>query len=222
MAIGVVRSKGHGYRGCWTHAPDPDPAGRNEAMKADEPTGVSSSGTTEAQEKTVPLRLYAELERKYEELTDRMERVELSRDAAHRRIDELEDRIEDEKGGVQADETTTRDDDLLPIERLARMEDSPDASDEIMADTTPSVERAVVLFENFREWSKKTPKGRTITSGLRDLLSAATGERLAWRQVYRTLDKIEEWSKGAIRHEQTSRHGHVLVADERASSARTG
>jgi hypothetical protein len=191
-------------------------------MKADEPTGVSSSGTTEAQEKTVPLRLYAELERKYEELTDRMERVELSRDAAHRRIDELEDRIEDEKGGVQADETTTRDDDLLPIERLARMEDSPDASDEIMADTTPSVERAVVLFENFREWSKKTPKGRTITSGLRDLLSAATGERLAWRQVYRTLDKIEEWSKGAIRHEQTSRHGHVLVADERASSARTG
>ena len=112
--------------------------------------------------------------------------------------------------------------DLLPIERLAKMEDDEDASSTIMADTTPSVERAVILFENFHDWSKKTPKGRTITSGLRDLLSAATGERLAWRQVYRTLDKIEEWSKGAIRHEQTSQHGHVLVADERASSVATG
>ena len=181
-----------------------------------------STGTTDAQEKTVPLRLYAELERKYEKLAGRMERVELSRDAAHRRIDELEDKIEDEKGGVQADETTMQDDDLLPIERLARIEDSPDASNTIMADTTPSVERAVVLFENFQEWSKKTPKGRTITSGLKDLLSAATGERLAWRQVYRTLDKIEEWSKGAIRHEQTSRHGHVLVMEERPSSVRRG
>ena len=191
-------------------------------MTKDAPTGIESTGTTDEQEKTVPLRLYAELERKYEELTDRMERVELSRDAAHRRIDELEDRIEDEKGGVQTDETTTRDDDLLPIERLARIEDDEDASDQIMADTTPSVERAVVLFENFREWSKKTPKGRTITSGLRDLLSAATGERLAWRQVYRTLDKIEEWSKGAIRHEQTSRHGHILIADGQPSSVGNG
>jgi len=144
-------------------------------------------------------------------------------------LQEIEDQVRadgapssgDEPQG-ESGENRSQSGDLLPIERLARMEDDEDASDQIMADTTPSVERAVVLYENFREWSKKTPKGRTITSGLKDLLSAATGERLAWRQVYRTLDKIEEWSKGAIRHEQTSRHGHVLVADEQASSLRIG
>ena len=191
-------------------------------MSTESATGNQSTGTTEVEQLLTEVADDNPLVPIVEELLDRVERVELSRDAAHRRIDELEDQIEDEKGGVQADETTTRDDDLLPIERLARIEDDEDASDQIMADTTPSVERAVVLYENFREWSKKTPKGRTITSGLRDLLSAATGERLAWRQVYRTLDKIEEWSKGAIRHEQTSRHGHILIADGQPSSARTG
>jgi len=191
-------------------------------MRDDEPTGVSSSGTTDEQEKTVPLRLYAELERKYEELTDRVERVELSRDAAHRRIDELEDRIEDEKGGVQDDETTIQDDDMLPIERLARMEDDEDKRDGVMADVTASVERATVLFENFRDWSKKAPAGRVIRDNLRNLLSTATGERLAWRQVYRACEKLEEWSKGAIQFKQHDRHGWMLIADGQASSVRTG
>jgi hypothetical protein len=194
----------------------------DRSMRDDEPTGVSSSGTTEAQEKTVPLRLYAELERKYEELTDRVERVELSRDAAHRRIDELEDQIEDEKGGVRADETTTRDDDLLPIERLMRLRNEDGDHPALPSNGRESFDRATKIFENFGQWSKRTPKGRTVTDGLKKLLETATGERLAWRQVYRAMDKVEEWTNGVITHETTSRHGHVLVMDERASSVRRG
>jgi hypothetical protein len=190
-------------------------------MRDDEPTGVSSSGTTDAQDETVSLRLYAELERKYEELLDRVERVELSRDAAHRRIDELEDEIEDEKGGVQADETTTQDDDLLPIERIARLKESDDQDESPFADTTPSVDRAVTIFEHFREWSKKAPSGRVIRDNLRNLLNTATGERLAWKQVYRACRKLEEWSKGAIEFVQHDRHGWLLV-EEQPSSVSTG
>ena len=91
-----------------------------------------------------------------------------------------------------------------------------------MADVTASVERATVLFENFREWSKKAPAGRVIRDNLRNLLSTATGERLAWRQVYRACEKLEEWSKGAIQFKQHDRHGWMLIADGQASSVRTG
>jgi chromosome segregation ATPase len=191
-------------------------------MRDDEPTGVSSSGTTDEQEKTVPLRLYAELERKYEQLVDRVERVELSRDAAHRRIDELEDQIEDEKSGVQADETGSQDPEMLPIERIARLKESDDdPEDNPFADTTPSVDRAVTIFEHFREWSKKAPSGRVIRDNLRNLLNTATGERLAWKQVYRACRKLEEWSKGAIEFVQHDRHGWILV-QEQPSSVSTG
>jgi len=194
-------------------------------MKADEPTGVSSSGTDEVEQLLTEVDESSPLVPVVEQLLDRVERVELSRDAAHRRIDELEERIEDEKGGVQTDETgsqPTEDGGMLPIERLARIEDSPDASSTIMADVTPSVERAVVLFDQFRSWSEKAPAGRVIRSGLKRLLSTATDEQLAWKQVYRACRKLEEWSKGAIQFKEHDRHGWILVADERASSLRIG
>lgn len=105
---------------------------------------------------------------------------------------------------------------MLPIERLSRIDENPDLRDSIMADVTPSVERATVLFDHFREWSKKTPKGRTITENLRNLLNTATGERLAWRQIYRACEALEEWSKGAIAFEKTSRHGWILIQSSSA------
>jgi hypothetical protein len=157
-----------------------------------------------------------------EQLLDRVERVELSRDAAHRRIDELEERIEDEKGGVQADETAMQDDDMLPIERLIRLREEDEDHPALPSNGRESFDRATTIFENFEKWSKRTPKGRTITSGLMNLLETATGTRLAWRQVYRAMDKLEQWTRGLITHERTNRHGHVLVMHDRPSSARTG
>lgn len=191
-------------------------------MSTESATGNQTTGTTEVEQLLTEVADDNPLVPIVEELLDRVERVELSRDAAHRRIDELEDRIEDEKGGVQDDETTIQDDDMLPIERLARMEDDEDKRDGVMADVTASVERATVLFDHFREWSQKAPAGRVIRDNLRNLLSTATGERLAWRQVYRACEKLEEWSKGAIEFVQHDRHGWMLIGDEQASSVRTG
>lgn len=190
-------------------------------MSNENPVANESSDTTDAQDETVSLRLYAELERKYEELTDRVERVELSRDAAHRRIDELEDEIEDENPTPDGSETGSQDSEMLPIERIARLKGSDDKDESPFADTTPSVDRAVAIFEHFREWSTKAPSGRVIKSNLKNLIGTATGESLAWKQVYRACRKLEEWSKGAIQFIQHDRHGWILV-QETPSSAGTG
>jgi hypothetical protein len=190
-------------------------------MKADEPTGVSSSGTDEVEQLLTEVADDNPLVPIVEELLDRVERVELSRDAAHRRIDELEDRIEDEKGGVQADENGSQDPEMLPIERIARLKESDDKDESPFADTTPSVDRAVAIFQHFGEWSKKAPSGRVIKSNLKNLITTATGESLAWKQVYRACRKLEEWTKGLIEFIQHDRHGWILV-QEQPSSVRTG
>ena len=108
---------------------------------------------------------------------------------------------------------------MLPIERLAEAEDREDAT---MGHVTASVDRATTLFSNFTEWASKTPKGMIIKDGLKNLLSTATGERLSWRQVYRAMDKLEEWSKGRITHEVHRKHGHLLRMDGQVSSVTTG
>ena len=189
----------------------------DRSMKDENATAIESSGTTDAQDETVSLRLYAELERKYEELTDRVERVELSRDAAHRRIDELEDEIEDENPTPEGEESASQDSQMLPIERIARLKQSDDKDESPFADTTPSVDRAVAIFEHFGEWSKKAPSGRVIKSNLRNLITTATGESLAWKQVYRACRKLEEWSKGVIQFIQHDRHGWILVQEQPSS-----
>lgn len=153
-----------------------------------------------------------------EQLVDRVERVELARDAAHRRIDDLEEQIEEDKPRGEDDEDGSPDDGLLPIERLAQLkEDDRDEQENPFTDTTPSVDRAVAIFQHFREWSNKAPKGRVIRDNLKDLLNTATGERLAWKQVYRACRKLEEYSKSSIEFIQHDRHGWMLVAGQSSS-----
>lgn len=110
--------------------------------------------------------------------------------------------------------------DLLPIERLAKFgEDST-----VVADVTASVKRAKAIFQHFRQWASKTPTGYVVKDNLKRLLETATGESLAWKQVYRACRTLEKWSKGAIRFKKTRRHGWMVVADslERMSSSREG
>ncbi|EMA39634.1 hypothetical protein C448_14495 [Halococcus morrhuae DSM 1307] len=111
---------------------------------------------------------------------------------------------------------------LTPIERVAKLE-----TEEVSINVTPSIERAVVIFEHWREWSKKTPNGRVLKDGLKELLCTATDERLAWRQVYRAANALDELSKGDIEFTDHTRHGKMLVESQperrdcRASSAAT-
>ena len=152
-------------------------------------------------------------------LHDRVESLEEENDRLSRelaiergRISEIEDSTDVDSASepqVKGDET------MLPIEQLAQYGDDSNLAQ--VGGVTESVERAVEIFEHFREWSKKAPSGRVIRSNLRNLLSTALGERIAWRQVYRACEKLEEWSKGAIQFRKTRRHGWILVEDRSSS-----
>lgn len=123
---------------------------------------------------------------------------------------------EDEPTG-KSDEDGSNRHELLPIQRIARLKQSDDQDESPFADTTPSVDRAVAIFQHFGEWSKKAPSGRVIKSNLKNLLTTATGESLAWKQIYRACRKLEEWSKGAIQFIQHDRHGWILVQEQPSS-----
>jgi hypothetical protein len=83
---------------------------------------------------------------------------------------------------------------------------------------TPSIERAVAIFDHWENWSEKTPKGRVLKSDLKTLLRTATGEQLAWRQAYRAAEALEELSKGRIEFVDHSRHGKMLIQPQPARS----
>jgi hypothetical protein len=99
---------------------------------------------------------------------------------------------------------------ITPLEKLAQADD--DDHPFPGGKPGPSVERAVEIYEHFRQWSgRKVMAGWTITEGLKKLLSTATGERLAWKQVYRACKKLETWTNGEIEFRKTDRHGWFLV-----------
>jgi chromosome segregation ATPase len=163
--------------------------------------------------------LEAENERKDERIDEQDEEIDrLSRDLAGERaratnleetIDAQAERIDElEAGTAQTDESVPRDDSMLPMQRLIEAGEAG-----VLGHVTERVDRAKAIAENFGQWSKKTPNGLVIKDGLRDLLNAVTGERLAWSQVNRSCEALEEFTNGAIRFKRTRRHGNILIAD---------
>jgi hypothetical protein len=136
-------------------------------------------------------------------------------------LTDLEADATDSNEGTQT-EPTPQNREPTPIERIAALDPADTA-----IDTTPSIERAVTIFEHWETWSEKTPKGRVLKDGLKTLLRTATDEDLAWRQVYRAAEALEELSKGLFEFVNHDRHGKLLVEphtnrrDCHASSATT-
>jgi regulator of replication initiation timing len=166
----------------------------------------------------------------HNELQSELERAEASRGHIIEDIVDVEEQLADvETKSVESDngnnaEASKQRTDMAPIERISVMD-----TDETGIDVTPSIERAVSIFEHWEEWSNKTPKGRVLKSNLKTLLRTATGEGLAWRQVYRAAEALDELSKGRIEFIDHSRHGKMLIesqpasnGDCRSSSAATG
>jgi regulator of replication initiation timing len=153
------------------------------------------------------------------ELQGKLERAEASRGHIIEDIVDVEEQLADvEAGPVEPDngnnaETPKQHTDMAPIKRISVMD-----TDETGIDVTPSIERAVSIFEHWEEWSDKTPKGRVLKSNLKTLLRTATSEGLAWRQVYRAAKALEELSKGHIEFIDHSRHGKMLIETTPAKS----
>ena len=162
-----------------------------------------------------------ELRQANDQLKKRVDRAEDSRGHIIEDIVDVEEQLADveagspgSKGGGGDPETTMQQPDLTPIERISMMD-----AEDTGIDMTPSIERAVSIFDHWQEWSEKTPKGRVLKNDLKTLLRTATGEQLAWRQVYRAAEALEELSKGRIEFIDHSRHGKMLIE---AHPARSG
>ncbi|GAA0451826.1 hypothetical protein GCM10008985_04380 [Halococcus dombrowskii] len=155
----------------------------------------------------------------HNELQSELERAEASRGHIIEDIVDVEEQLTDmEVKPVEPDngnnaKTSQQHTDMAPIERISVMD-----TDETGIDVTPSIERAVSIFEHWEEWSDKTPKGRVLKDDLKTLLRTATGEGLAWRQVYRAAEALEELSKGHIEFIDHSRHGKMLIESQPARS----
>ena len=132
------------------------------------------------------------------------------RPGATRDIAELKKAVSfDGSNGETTDEETASDAPEAPIERVQQLDDQDHG-----INVTPSVRRAVALYENLRAWGVKTPRGHVLKTknNLRSLLSAETEENLKWKQVYRACEALDDLAKGGVEyHENNPRHGKMLV-----------
>jgi uncharacterized coiled-coil protein SlyX len=108
--------------------------------------------------------------------------------------------------------TTIQEHDLKPIEQISRADS--DNLDEVI--DSPSVRRALSLFQNMMDWGSRTPKGIVLKSSDNplSLLSADMDESLCWKQYYRAASALEGLSEGAVTFVNSDRHGKMLILHE--------
>jgi len=82
----------------------------------------------------------------------------------------------------------------------------------VIGHVTASIRRAKAMAEHFQKWASKAPKGLVVRENLKTLLETATGEDLAWKQVYRAGHALAKFSKGTIAFKKTRRYGWILIA----------
>ena len=155
----------------------------------------------------------AELEAENERKDDRIDRLEaeLSEYRAENEHDKATIRQQvtsPEQTNAEADESATRADSMIPMERILRA-----GEEGVMIDVTASVRRAKAIAEHFSQWAQKTPNGLVIKEGLKTLVETATSERLFWKQIERASHALEKFTKEAIQFKKTRRHGWTLVAE---------
>lgn len=135
-------------------------------------------------------------------------------DSQNKAIEELEEESAEEPP-ASAEEAPGTQAEKTPIERVA---DDPDTSG---VRITASVQRALSIAGNFRDWCTKGARGtRAVTKNLRTLLGAAEDETLAWKQVYRAAETLEELSNGALTFKKTRRHGLIIELEDDAFLSR--
>ena len=187
---------------------------------------------SEGEEVSVPRALLERLLDRIDDLEAELNqyRTENERDKAtirqdvHEAIEKVEGKSSSEPTDTKATEENSGNDALTPMERVLQFGEQG-----VMIDVTASVRRAKAIAAHFGQWASKTPKGLVIKDNMKTLLQTATGEKLAWKQVYRACRALEKFTKGAIQFKKHRRHGWMLIAEPkivtqlgRASSANGG
>lgn len=149
-----------------------------------------------------------------DDLQDTQEHAGKERAELSGRISDVEDRFDDEKGGVNGGKTTLQRDELTPIEKLSQAADIEKVTESV------SVQRAVSLFKNLPQWSSKTQKGYVLkpSDNPLKLLEADRNESLCWKQFYRAAECLETLSEGSVTFVDSDRHGKMVVLHEQSEA----
>lgn len=139
----------------------------------------------------------ADLEAEIEEVntTQHKERGKLAR-----RVTEIEDDLGVSSVDAIAVAEGEEADGYTRLGRLMRV--GPEA---VVENPTAKMYRAKEIADNFGRWSQKTKRSgiveRRLASKRDDLktrIEDNRGERLAWKQVYRAMELVAEWSDGGM------------------------
>jgi hypothetical protein len=159
------------------------------------------------------------LEKLLDRVDDLEEELQEYRDHNERDKAEIRQQVVQESERSECEDDGNAGRNMLPMQRLIEL-----GEDAITATVTASVRRAKGIFTHFRQWASKTPAGYVVKDNLKQLLETATGESLAWKQVYRACQALEKFTRGTIRFEKTRRHGWIVTAEslEQMSSLQGG
>jgi len=129
-------------------------------------------------------------------------------------IEELGADLDTSKPTPKAGETPLQASDLTPIEQLSGADEVSDVTD------SPTVERAVALFKNLRNWGSKTTKGIVLkpADNPLSLLEADQDESLAWKQYYRAAEALERLSNGCVTFFDSDKHGKIICLHEQSKT----
>jgi uncharacterized protein YoxC len=131
-------------------------------------------------------------------------------------VNQLQESLEGDSNGIipapNDGQTAIQEHNLKPIEQISRADDQN--LDEVI--DSPSVRRAVSLFQNITDWGNRTSKGVVLKSSDNplSLLSADMDESLCWKQYYRAASALEGLSEGAVTFVNSERHGKMLILHE--------
>lgn len=163
-----------------------------------------------------------EAEERVDELEGRLDehQEQSARDRAEtkQRVTAVEDELEARSGDAtptpQSEETGIQPDDLTPVEQLSRAEDISEVTD------SPSVERAVTIFNNLPDWGRRSPRGYVLRPADNpvSLLESACDDSLCWRQWYRACETLETLSQGAVTFFDSDRHGKMICLHEQSDT----
>lgn len=131
------------------------------------------------------------LESRADHLNDSIESTEIelsqARDDITRKRENLDERITALEAELGLEEW---DGETVPSQAACELEHIANLPDELRDDEfATSVNRAVIVWEHFEQWSKPVNNGQLFPSNeVRKLLSARLDKKLDWVQVYRVMD----------------------------------
>lgn len=154
------------------------------------------------------------LESRADHLNDGIESAEIemrqNRDDLERKQDTLKDRItalEAELGVEDWESDTALVEPSCELERLSQMPD--EMRDE---ELSRSVNRAIIIWNHFEQWSQPVANGQLLPSSeIRKLLSTRLDAKLEWVQVYRVMESFNKNTPDGYEIIETKNSGKSII-----------